>query len=141
MEKLNTKKTEISLRTLYQIIKVKKIDIYKNFSPQFSKKMQKNISNSGLFKEKNDNEHNNSNNIDDLLRNERGEKINLIEILLQNVIKGATDECLSIIMNIFGLCGAMEPVKMEKYFTKNGLSIYHLEGNLREEDSLDDNEL
>ena len=136
---INTKKTETSLRTLYQIIKVKKIDIYKSFSPQFSKKMQQNLTNSAIFKEK-ENE-NNSNNIDDLLKNERGEKINLIEILLQNVIKGATDECLAIIMNIFGLCGAMEPSKMEKYFSKNGLSIYHLEGNLKEEDSIDDNEL
>ena len=43
-------------------------------------------------------------------------------------------------MNIFGLCGVMEPSKMEKYFSEQGLSIYHLEGNLREEDSIDDNE-
>ena len=137
---INTKKTETSLRTLYQIIKFKKIDIYKKFSPQFSQKMKKSLTNSSIFKEKSENRETFGNNIDELLANERGEKINLIEILLQNVIKGATDECLTIIMNIFGLCGAMEPSKMEKYFSKHGLSIYHLEGNLREEDSIDDNE-
>ena len=136
---INTKKTETSLRTLYQIIKIKKIDIYKNFSPQFSKRIPK-ISNSNIIKDKNENEIY-TNNKDDLLKNERGETINLIEILLQNVIKGAVDESLAIIMNIFGLCGTMEPIKMEKYFSKNGLSIYHLEGNLKEEDSIDDNEL
>ena len=135
---INTKKTETSLKTLYQIIKVKKIDIYKNFSPQFSQKMKKSLTN--IFKDKNENNENSINNIDELLTNERGEKINLIEILLQNVIKGATDECLAIIMNILGLCGAMEPSKMEKYFSNHGLSIYHLEGNLREEDLIDDNE-
>ena len=134
---INTKKTETSLKTLYQIIKVKKIDIYKSFSPQFSQKMKKNLTNSSIFKEKSENS---SNNVDQLLINERGEKINLVEILLQNVIKGATDECLIIIMNIFGLCGVMEPSKMEKYFSEQGLSIYHLEGNLREEDLIDDNE-
>ena len=137
---INTKKTEIALRTLYQIIKVKKIDIYKNFSPQFSTKMKKSLTYSSIFKEKGENSEKYINNIDELLTNEKGEKINLIEILLQNVIKGATDECLTIIMNIFGLCGAMEPSKMEKYFSIQGLSIYHLEGNLREEDSIDDNE-
>ena len=137
---INTKKTETSLKTLYQIIKVKKIDIYKNFSPQFSQKMKKSLTNSSIFKDKNENENMINNNIDELLTNERGEKINLIEILLQNVIKGATDECLTVIMNIMGLCGAMEPSKMEKYFSNHGLSIYHLEGNLREEDSIDDNE-
>ena len=136
---INSKKTETSLKTLYQIIKVKKIDIYKNFSPQFSQKMKKSLTNSSIFKDKNENE-NHTNNIDELLTNERGEKLNLIEILLQNVIKGATDECLTIIMKILGLCGAMEPSKMEKYFSNQGLSIYHLEGNLREEDLIDDNE-
>ena len=137
---INTKKTETSLKTLYQIIKVKKIDIYKNFSPQFSQKMKKSLTNLSIFKDKNENESSINSNIDELLTNERGEKINLIEILLQNVIKGATDECLTVIMNILGLCGAMEPSKMEKYFSNHGLSIYHLEGNLREEDSIDDNE-
>ena len=136
---INTKKTETSLRTLYQIIKVKRIDIYKSFSPQFSTKMKNNLTNSSIFKDRTENE-NSINSLDELLTNERGEKINLIEILLQNVIKGATDECLTIIMNIFGLCGAMEPSKMERYFSAQGLSIYHLEGNLREEDSIDDNE-
>ena len=136
---INTKKTETSLKALYQIIKVNKIDIYQNFSPQFSQKMKKSLTNASIFKEKNEND-NSINYIDELLTNERGDKINLVEILIQKIIKGATDECLTIIMNIFGLCGAMEPSKMEKYFLNHGLSIYHLEGNLQEEDSIEDNE-
>jgi hypothetical protein len=88
--RINTKKTEISLKTLYQIIKVKKIDIYQKFTPQFSQKMKKNLTNAHIFKEKNEND-NSLNYIDELLTNEKGEKINLVEILLQNVIKGATD--------------------------------------------------
>ena len=43
-------------------------------------------------------------------------------------------------MNIFGLCGALEPTQMEKYFTFFGLSLYHLEGNLSEEESYEDND-
>ena len=137
--RINTKNIEISLKTLYQLIKIKKIDIYQNFTPQFSQKMKNNLTNSSIFKEKNENDHS-LNYIDELLKNEKGEKMNLVEILLQKVVKGATDECLTIIMNIFGLCGVMEPSKMEKFFSDHGLSIYHLEGNFQEDDSIDENE-
>ena len=56
------------------------------------------------------------------------------------MIKGDSEKSLNIIMNIFGLCGVLEPSKMEKYFSNRGLCIYHLEGNLKEEDSLEDND-
>ncbi len=141
---INSLKKEISLRILYQIIKIKKIDIYPGFSPKISTNLNKSITNSLLFKEKTKND--NINNIDDmnaiynLLSLEKEEKINLVEILLQNMIKGESEKSLSIMMDIFGLCGVMEPSKMEKYFASMGLSIYHLEGNLKEEDSLEDND-
>ena len=80
-------------------------------------------------------------NLNKLLFGEKGEKINLVEILLQSVIKGASDESLKIIMNIFGLCGAMEPTQMEKYFSYFGLSLNHLEENLTtEEESFEEND-
>ena len=56
------------------------------------------------------------------------------------MIKGDSEKFLNIIMNIFGLCGVLEPSKMEKYFSNRGLCIYHLEGNLKEEDSFEDND-
>ena len=56
------------------------------------------------------------------------------------MIKGDSEKSLNIIMNIFGLCGVLEPSKMEKYFSNRGLCIYHLEGNLKEEDSFEDND-
>ena len=80
-------------------------------------------------------------NLNTLLFGEKGEKINLVEILLQSVIKGASDESLKSIMNIFGLCGALEPTQMEKYFTFFGLSLYHLEENLTtEQESFEEND-
>ena len=56
------------------------------------------------------------------------------------MIKGDSEKSLNIIMNIFGLCGVLAPSKMEKYFSNRGLCIYHLEGNLKEEDSFEDND-
>ena len=139
---ITSTKKDISLKILYQIIKIKKLDIYPSFSPKISSNLNQSLTNSLLFKEK-ANEEKNSNNINDinnLLSLEKGEKINLVEILLQNMIKGDSERSLSIIMNIFGLCGVLEPSKMERYFSNRGLSIYHLEDNLKEEDSLEDND-
>ena len=145
---ITSNKKDISLRILYQIVKIKKLDIYPSFSPKISLNLNKSLTNSLLFKKKVDEENNNNinddtnniNHINNLLSIERGEKINLVEILLQNMIKGESEKSLNIIMNIFGLCGVLEPSKMEKYFSTRGLSIYHLEGNLKEEDSLEDND-
>ena len=155
---VNTIKSEIFLQTMYQIIKLQKIDIYKDFVPTITKSINNfnnNYSTNKLFikkisknfekntKEKNTSKIDDTNqiNLNTLLFGEKGEKINLIEILLQSVIKGATDESLKSIMNIFGLCGALEPTQMEKYFTFFGLSLYHLEENLStEQESFEEND-
>ena len=137
---INSTKKDISLKILYQIIKIKKLDIYPSFAPKISSNLNQSLTNSLLFKEKVNEEKNNINDINNLLSLEKGEKINLVEILLQNMIKGDSEKSLNIIMNIFGLCGVLEPSKMESYFSNRGLSIYHLEGNLKEEDSLEDND-
>ena len=166
---VNTIKSEISLQTMYQIIKLQKIDIYKDFTPKikktlntnnnqkspnklFLKKFSKNFgeeekdnNSKNIISDNNTNNTNNPNNskviLNTLLFGEKGEKINLVEILLQTVIKGASDESLKSIMNIFGLCGALEPTQMEKYFTFFGLSLYHLEENLSEDqESLEEND-
>ncbi len=171
---VNTIKSEISLQTMYQIIKLQKINIYKDYNPQlsqalYSKKHSNN--NNGDFSPKKllltkDSENfskideddsknliaqhnylmqnlNNDfldNNIYAQLFGGKGGKINLVEILLQSVIKGASDESLKSIMNIFGLCGALEPTQMEKYFSFFGLSIYNLEGNATEEELFEEND-
>ena len=161
---VNTFKSEISLKTMYQIIKLQKIDIYKDFAPRiikhlnssyknnlndttnklFLKKYSKNLEEDKENKTKTSNEKNyNKQNINlkNLLFGEKGDKINLVEILLQSVIKGASDDSLKSIMNIFGLCGALEPTQMEKYFTCFGLSLYHLEENLTaEQESFEEND-
>ena len=161
---VNTIKSEISLQTMYKIIKLQKIDIYKDFSPQIIKNINSNSNNNfyrsstKLFlkkhsknleedkekktKTKSENIYKKPKiNLNTLLLGEKGEKINLVEILLQTVIKGASDESLKSILNIFGLCGALEPTQMEKYFTFFGLSLYHLEENLTEDqESLEEND-
>ena len=57
-------------------------------------------------------------------------KIYIVDILIQNIIKCQNDdENLNIIMLIFGLSGAMDPLVMEKIFLNKESTIYHLEGN------------
>ena len=134
---------------MFQIIKLQKIDIYKDFTPKITKTLNnktnqkspnklflKKFSKNYEEEEKDIKPKNiisDHNNLNTLLFGEKGEKINLVEILLQTVIKGASDESLKSIMNIFGLCDALEPIQMEKYFTFFGLSLYHLEENLSED--------
>ena len=157
---VNTFKSEISLQTMYTIIKLQHIDIYKDYTPKLTQtlnsanennKTSKNTSPNQLFLRKlsanlvqektgekssknilsenndaipNKNTENSQVNILRLLFGEKGENINLVEILLQSVIKGASDESLKSIMNIFGLCGALEPTRMEKYFKQ--FDFHHL---------------
>ena len=49
---INSSTKEISLLILYQIIKIKKIDIYPDFSPKLSLNLNKSLSNSLLFQGK-----------------------------------------------------------------------------------------
>ena len=69
-EGLNTSKTEISLKTLYLIIKAKKIDIYK--------------------------------------------QPDLVNILIQLLIKDPIEKRTQFILNIFSYCGIMSPIQLEK---------------------------
>ena len=162
----NEAKTEISLKVLYQIIQKQNINIYKdiyktsyineslkNLSQTIDINLVKNINflstkeindkknqNKQNQNNKNKNKHNEKNDYNNELKQteENGDKINIVETLLQYIIKGCNDESLKTIMNIFGLSGAMEPIEMEKYFINQGISIYHLEGGLNEQDAFDD---
>ncbi len=69
-EGLNTSKIEISLKTLYLIIKTKKIDIYKQHD--------------------------------------------LVNILIQLLIKDPSEKRTEFILNIFSYCGIMSPIQLEK---------------------------
>ena len=69
------------------------------------------------------------------------EKINLMDILFQCIIKGLNDESLKTIMNIFGLSGAMDSSEMEKLLINQDISNFHLDGNLYEQDYFEDNEI
>ena len=88
---------------------------------------------------------NKENNINDNYKKEllsnikTDEKINLMDILFQCIIKGLNDESLKTIMNIFGLSGAMDPSEMEKSINQD-ISNYQLDGQLYEQDYFDDNE-
>ena len=163
----NTTKTEIILKVLYQIARIQKINIYNDLNPNiinesinsidiniyrnsisFNNKLKRqksNISNSI------DSVKESSNNNDNYIFNEninnelfskinREEKINLAEILVQCVIKGLSDESLKTIMNIFGLSGTMDPSKIEKLFINQDVLTYNLDGNLYEQEYIDDNE-
>ena len=55
---INSTKKDISLLILYQIIKIKKLDIYPSFSPNISLNLNKSLTNSLLFKEKGSQENN-----------------------------------------------------------------------------------
>ena len=108
------------------------------------KKQLSNINNNSSYnnsKDKEKNEKINENNNNELLINiKRNEKINIINILIQCIIKGLNDESLKTIMNIFGLSGAMDPFEIEKLFINQDISIYHLDGNLYEQEYFDDND-
>ena len=147
----HTLKTRISLKLLYQIIKILKIDIYNEINPNInieyldsSYLYHRNIKNNNSFKKlsqefSKNNTNNNSNNkkkfengnndefINKLINDE---KINIVDVLIQCIIKGQNDdENLNLIMNIFGLSGSMDPLVMEKLFMNREVSIYQLEGD------------
>ena len=160
----NTIKTNISLKILFQIIKLLKIDIYKEFNPNiileslesiniyqktysiknndYQKKHIQNIFHN--YKEDvnapNINNFLNIQNENELLfKKGKNENINIVEILIQSIIKGQSDdEDLSIIMNIFGLSGSMNPLVIEKYFVTREVPIFLLDG-LYEKNDIEEN--
>ena len=153
----NTTKTKISLKLLYQIIKILKIDIYEELNLtdiletlNSLDKNQKNITikkteaakityqnnsefnaNFQNFNSKiNERPYNFNIESEFLTQIKRNEKIILVDILIQCIIRGQNnDENLNIILNIFGLSGSMDPLIMEKLFINRDTSIYRLEGN------------
>ena len=72
---------------------------------------------------------------------ENSSRFNIATILIQTVIKGASDESLQIIMNIFGFSGALDPLKSDKNFSNQTISIYKIEGITIERESIDSTDL
>ena len=159
----NTIKTKISLKVLYQIIKILKIDIYNEINPNLIIKYfesfdlnERNISiknNDSIkkvsFESSMNNDINNSyiqQKFNSVYNNEfitklkKNEKFDIVDILIQSIIKGQNDdENLNIIMNIFGLAGSMDPLIMEKLFFKREASIYLLKGGSYNKKFFDEN--
>ena len=171
-EGVNSTKSEISLNTLYQIIKIHEINIYKDYTSEiilnnqkdddgsnninnkytnirignYNKKIKKEeTSNKNINQKQNKDEYlNNNKNLNKELISflENSSKFNIASILLQTITKGVNDESLKIIMNILGLSGALDPLKIEKFFSNQTLSTYHLDGiSYVEKESIDNNEL
>ena len=156
----NTIKTKISLKVLYQIIKILKIDIYNEISSNIIIKSlnssdleQKNTSIKSNFQNVKENVKNESINNSSsknvlnfnfenelLTKTKKLEKIYIVDILIQNIIKCQNDdENLNIIMLIFGLSGAMDPLVMEKIFLNRESTIYRLEGNSYDKNIYEEN--
>ena len=109
----------------------------------FKKTIKKKNTNNAKNKKDIENNENpfNDNQNNELLSNiKKSENINLVDILIQCIIKGLNDESLKTIMNIFGLSGTMDPFEIEKLFINQDISIYHLDGNLYEQEYSDDND-
>ena len=168
-EGVNSAKSEIALYTLYQIIKLHRINIYIDYTSEiliktnneenssierkytnlklndFNKNLNKddkNINNKKSNKKLNKKEEDNNNFNKELISLlENSDQFNIAGILLQTIIKGATDESLKIIMNILGFSGAIDPSKTEKFFTNQSISTFNnLEGLSIEKESIDNNE-
>ena len=168
-EGVNSTKSEIALNTLYQIIKLHRINIYKDYTSEtllknnednnrlwnkranirlsdynLSKRLSKGeiFASSQKIKKTNKKEENNSNLNEELISLlESSSEFNIAGILLHTLIKGANDESLNIIMNILGFSGAIDPSKTEKFFTNQSIStLNNLEGITIEKESLENNE-
>ena len=170
-EGVNSAKSEISLNTIYQIVRLHKLNIYKDYTPETllknsinndentlrskyqslrisdyssTKKINKddNISKNRKFNEK-QNKNDEQNNINKELISllENSSRFNIAGILLQTVVKGSSDESLRIIMNIFGFSGVLDPLKLDKNLTNQSISVYRVEGITIEKESIENNDL
>ena len=169
-EGINSTKSEITLNTLYQIIKLHGINIYKDYSLQTILKnsnnnnesinienkyknlrintINKNINkedinsyNKKLNQKQNKNEENNNISKELISLLENSNKFNIASIFFETLIKGANDQSLKIIMNILGFAGALDPLKIDKFFTNKTISNYQIEGITIEKESIDNNDL
>ena len=163
----NNIKTKLSLKVLYQIIKLLKIDIYSEINPNIIIESldsldgyNKNISFKNRIPTKNINLRTKVNfytseNLN-ILNNDqsynynygkelfsstrKNEKIILVDILIQSIIKSQNnDEHLKILLNIFGLSGAMDPLVMEKLLIGKEISIYHSEDSIYNKNYFEEN--
>ena len=166
---VNSAKSEISLNTIFQIIKLHRINIYKDYTPEtllkYTANNEDNLKNKYQTLRKSEFMNNKNNNKDDNSKNkksnqkqnknedqsninkelisllENSSRFNIATILIQTVIKGASDESLQIIMNIFGFSGALDPLKSDKNFSNQTISIYRIEGITIERESIDSTDL
>ena len=165
-EGINSTKSEITLNTLYQIIKLHSINIYKDYTlktilknsnyneeniiiknqykSQKINTINKNINkeDSNVFNKKINQKQNKNEETKELISFlGNSNKFNIASILFETLIKGANDESLKIIMNILGFAGALDPLKMEKFTTNKAISNYQIEGITIEKESIDNNNI
>ena len=96
-EGLNTSKLQVSLETMYQIIKKEKIDLYKTISV-------------------NPTDGKSSNKI-------TAPYLEFVSILIQILIRDTSDLSRKYVLDIFGLCGAMDPEQLEKLYNTCAISM------------------
>ena len=111
---INDSLSEIVLKLLYQIIKKKNIDIYKQKEIDLEKLLSPNENIFNFYgiqiKEA----------IDKLLSfNKIVQNINVIELLFNHLIKGENYTNSVMIMKILGICGAITPNEFEKLYLLN----------------------
>ena len=139
MESMYEAKYDILLELIYLIIKNQNIDIFN------VEKIKKRIEKSSFFTLKQ--ERGQNKNLKDYFNDEKIitklnsilDKINnktIIEILYRNILNVENENCILNALKIFGLCGAIDPNKIENIFEENNTIKYLLEveNNYREID-------
>ena len=94
-EGLNTSKLQVSLQTMYEIIKKEKIDLYKRINPKNEKDTNTKVIVPYL---------------------------EFVSILIQILIRDTTDLSRKYVLDIFGLCGAMDPEQLEKLYNSSTMA-------------------
>ena len=130
MESINESKYDILLELVYLIIKNQNIDIFN------VKEIKKRIENSSFLTLKQ--ARTETKQIKDYFNDEKIiakvnfilEKINnktIIEILYRNILNVENENCILNALKIFGLCGAVDPNRIENVFDENNTIKYLLE--------------
>ena len=130
MESLNDSKFDILLELIYLIIKNQNIDIFN------IKDIKKRIENSSFLTLKQT--RRDVKQIKDYFNDEKIitklnyilDKINnktIIDILYRNILNVENENCVLNTLKIFGLCGAIDPSKIDNFFDENNTIKYLLE--------------
>jgi hypothetical protein len=130
MESINESKYDILLELIYLIIKNQNIDIFN------VKEIKKRIQNSSFLTLKQ--ARTEIKQIKDYFNDEKIiykvnfilEKINnktIIELLYRNILNVENENCILNALKIFGLCGAVDPNRIENVFDENNTIKYLLE--------------